>query len=73
MSLKDFVVMDRLGTGSFASVYKARRLVDQQIYALKKINMKALGPREKHNALNEIRLLACLSSPYIIGFCDSFF
>ena len=40
MSLKDFVIIDKLGTGSFASVYKARRLIDQQIYALKKIDMK---------------------------------
>jgi NIMA (never in mitosis gene a)-related kinase len=35
--------------------------------------MKALGTKEKNNALNEIRLLACLSSPYIIGYCESFF
>lgn len=45
MSLNDFVILEKLGSGSFASVYKARRLVDQQIYALKKIDLKALGPK----------------------------
>ncbi len=45
MSLQDFVILEKLGTGSFASVYKARRLIDQKIYALKKIDLKALGLR----------------------------
>ena len=43
MSLNDFVFMEKLGSGSFASVYKARRLIDQQIYAVKKIDLKALA------------------------------
>jgi NIMA (never in mitosis gene a)-related kinase len=37
MSLKEFVPMEKIGEGSFASVYKVRRLVDQQVYALKKV------------------------------------
>ena len=37
MSLKDFVMVGKLGSGSFATVYKARRLSDQQIYAIKKV------------------------------------
>lgn len=45
MSLKDFVIMEKLGAGSFATVYKARRLIDQNLYALKKIDMRALGQK----------------------------
>ena len=37
MSLKDFVVIGKLGAGSFATVYKARRLSDQSLYAIKKV------------------------------------
>ena len=37
MSLKDFVVMGKLGQGTFATVYKARRLSDQNLYAIKKV------------------------------------
>lgn len=37
-TLKDFEILGRLGEGSFASVYKARRYDDQTTYALKKVN-----------------------------------
>jgi serine/threonine protein kinase len=37
MSLRDFVIMEKLGQGSFAQVYKARRLTDQKLYALKQV------------------------------------
>ena len=34
--------------------------------------MSMLSAKEKENALNEIRILASLSSPYIVPFYDSF-
>jgi hypothetical protein len=37
MSLKDFVPIEKLGEGAFATVYKVRRMSDQQIYAMKKV------------------------------------
>ena len=37
-TLKDFEIISRLGEGSFASVYKARRYDDKAIYALKKVS-----------------------------------
>lgn len=38
-SIRNFIPLDRLGEGSFASVYKVRRVSDQQIYALKKVHI----------------------------------
>jgi len=35
-------------------------------YALKKVNIKELNEKEKENALNEVRILASIRSPYII-------
>jgi NIMA (never in mitosis gene a)-related kinase 1/4/5 len=49
------------------------RKSDQQTYALKKIKIGNLEPKEKQNALDEIRFLASISSPYIIGYRDAFF
>lgn len=40
---------------------------------MKKVKMSMLSAKEKENALNEIRILASLSSPYIVPFYDSFF
>ena len=38
MSLKDFEIIQKLGEGSYAKVYKALRLNDQKIYAIKQVN-----------------------------------
>ena len=36
-SLKNFTVLEKLGEGSFACVYKVVRNDDQKVYALKKV------------------------------------
>ena len=52
MSLKDFVIVAKLGEGAYSSVYKVQRIVDSQIYALKKVKMNNLSDKEQENALN---------------------
>lgn len=36
-TLRDFLPLYKLGTGSFSSVYKVKRITDNLIYALKKV------------------------------------
>lgn len=72
MSLKNFDILQPLGKGAYSTVYKVLRKCDQQIYALKKVNLKALSDKQKENALNEVRILASVKSPYIISYKDSF-
>ena len=66
MSLNDFEILDRLGEGAYSSVYKVRRFLDSQIYALKKVKMGKLSDKEKENALNEVRILASINHQNII-------
>jgi len=40
---------------------------------MKQIKMTQLNTHEKDNALNEIRLLASIDSPYIISYKTAFF
>ena len=72
MSLKEFQILNRLGEGSFSSVWKAKRLSDGKEYAMKKVKMGKLSEKEKQNALNEVRILASIQSPYIIGYKEAF-
>ena len=44
-----------------------------KIYALKKVSLGGLKEREKESALNEIRILASISHPNIIGYKESFY
>ena len=72
MSLKDFVILSKLGEGAYSSVYKVQRVADSQIYALKKVKMNNLSDKEQENALNEVRILASIKNPYIVGYKQAF-
>lgn len=47
MSLKDFVILSKLGEGAYSSVYKVQRISDSQTYALKKVKMTNLSLKEQ--------------------------
>ena len=64
--------MGKLGEGAYSSVYKVRRITDEQVYALKKVRMMNLSEKEKENALNEVRILASIHNPYIISYKEAF-
>ena len=42
-------------------------------YALKRIKIGNLDKKDKENTLNEVRLLASIKNPYVIGFREAFF
>ena len=65
--------MKKLGEGSFGSVYQVKKLSDQNIYAMKKVKMGKLSEKEKQGALNEIRILASINHPNVVGYKDAFF
>lgn len=52
MSISDFEIITKLGEGAYSSVYKVHRLVDQSVYALKKVKLVNLSARQIHNAAN---------------------
>lgn len=61
-----------IGKGSYSEVFKVLRKEDQQIYALKKVNIKSLSAKEQQNALNEVRILASISHDNVIAFKEAF-
>lgn len=52
--IKDFQILSKLGEGAYSSVYKVKRISDNQIYAMKRVKLLSLKEKEKENALNEI-------------------
>ena len=42
MSIKDFIVISKLGEGAYSTVYKARRHADSELYAIKMVKVKTL-------------------------------
>ena len=46
---------------------------DSKIYAMKKVKMQKLSSKERENALNEVRILASINHPNVIGYKEAFF
>lgn len=61
---EDFVEVGRLGKGGFGEVVKARKRLDGQLYAIKKIVQKSSTSLDE--VLKEVRLLSQLSHPSVV-------
>ena len=70
--MDDFEIIKKIGEGSFSIVYKVRRKQDHTLYALKKVKLQRLKEKERDNALNEVRILASIKSPFVIGYKEAF-
>ena len=71
-SISDFKKEKVIGKGSFGSVYLVRRIIDNQIYALKTVILEKLNKKEQENSVNEVRILASIKNPYVIGYKEAF-
>ncbi|XP_078274184.1 eukaryotic translation initiation factor 2-alpha kinase 1 isoform X2 [Rhinoraja longicauda] len=66
--VSEFEEIARLGKGSYGKVYKVRNKLDGQFYALKKILMKKFTKLGFMKVLREVKVLAGLQHPYIVGY-----
>ena len=71
-SMNDFKIEKILGKGSFSTVYLVRRKEDQKIYALKSVILEKLNKKEQQNSVNEVRILASVNHPNVIGYKEAF-
>ncbi|KAH8600853.1 kinase-like protein [Bisporella sp. PMI_857] len=66
---EDFVEEGRLGKGGFGEVVKARKKLDGQIYAIKKITQKSSASLTE--VLKEVRMLSQLSHPSVVRYYNT--
>ena len=71
--MENFEILTKLGEGSYSTVFKVKRKIDDKIYALKKVKLSNLNEKEKANSLNEVRILASVKSKYVISYKEAFF
>ena len=72
----EFEKIQTIGRGGFASVYKVRNILDNSLYAIKKIKIRIDNEnielqREISNVLQEIRYLAKFRSEFIVTYNHS--
>ncbi|NXD40806.1 E2AK1 kinase, partial [Copsychus sechellarum] len=66
--LNEFEEIARLGRGGYGKVYKVRNKLDGQFYAVKKIKIKKATRRDCMKVLREVKVLAGLQHPSIVGY-----
>ena len=68
MSLSEFEIVSQLGEGLYSNIFKVKRIEDGCIYALKKVQLIPMPAKEIQNAINEVRILASIRHPNVIGY-----
>ena len=71
--MNSFKIISKLGEGAYSIVYKVKRIIDNNVYALKKVKLLYLSEKEKQNSLKEVRLLASIKSNFVISYKEAFF
>ncbi|XP_054848812.1 eukaryotic translation initiation factor 2-alpha kinase 1 isoform X2 [Eublepharis macularius] len=66
--INEFDEISRLGKGGYGTVYKVRNKLDGQFYAIKKILIKKATKRDCMKVLREVKVLAELQHPNIVGY-----
>lgn len=67
-----FTLLEKVGEGSFSSVYKAVKDGEAGVYALKRVKIMKLKEKDQANTLNEIRLLASIRDKNVITYKEAF-
>lgn len=70
--MNQFKIISNLGDGAYSKVYKVKRIIDGNLYALKMVEMRNLSDKEKDNAINEVRILASIDHQNIISYKEAF-
>jgi NIMA (never in mitosis gene a)-related kinase len=71
--IQNYEIVKPLGKGKFSIVYMAKRLIDNSMCALKKINIfDMMVPKQREKCLKEVRLLQSMDHPNIVKLKDSF-
>ena len=70
--INNYKILKSIGAGSYGKVYKVQRLLDQKIYAMKKISLTQINSYYKNSILNEIKILSSHDSIHLIKYYDSF-
>ncbi|XP_058244015.1 serine/threonine-protein kinase ULK3 isoform X2 [Hemibagrus wyckioides] len=69
--LSDFLLTERLGSGTYATVYKAYRKTDgREAVAVKVVSKKSLNKSSMENLLTEIEILKTVRHPHIVQLKD---
>lgn len=72
LSLQDFEIQNKLGSGSFGIVFKIKHKETGKIYVLKQVNTAKMSYSEKKEAQKETVIHKTLDNKYIVKYMAHF-
>ena len=70
--IKDYIIKERLGIGSYGTVYKAKKKNSNQIYVIKQISLLGVVEQQINEYKLEASILSSIKSKYVVKYYDSF-
>ena len=70
--LRDYIIQQRLGVGSYGTVYKAKKKNTDEIYVIKQISLLGLVSQQINEYKLEASILSSIQSNYVVKYYDSF-
>ena len=72
-TLDNYEIIKEIGKGSYSTVYLVKKYSSNKEFALKKVNLAKLTPKERQNSLKEVNFLSEIKDPNVIGYEESFY
>ena len=70
--IRDYTLRDKIGVGSYGSVYKAAKKGEKQFFVIKIISLFNMSEKEKEDVEREAKFLNSINSPYVVKYYESF-
>eukprot|EP00696_Hemimastix_kukwesjijk_P003574 gnl/Hemi2/14377_TR4869_c3_g8_i2.p1 gnl/Hemi2/14377_TR4869_c3_g8~~gnl/Hemi2/14377_TR4869_c3_g8_i2.p1 ORF type:complete len:397 (-),score=108.84 gnl/Hemi2/14377_TR4869_c3_g8_i2:313-1503(-) len=68
--MENYEVLEKIGGGSFGSVFKIKRRRDGKVLVWKELNYGRMSDKEKQLLVSEVNILRELKSPHIVRYYD---
>ena len=70
--IEKYEVIKKIGKGSYGKVYEVKRKYDNEIFAMKTLDLSSMDQKNLTTTLNEIRFMCSIECEYICGYEESF-
>ena len=70
--IKDYIIQENLGLGSYGTIYKVLKKSNNNIYVIKRISLVGMTQEQIEKAKLESKILSSINSPYIVKYYESF-
>ena len=69
---QNYKIIEKLGQGSFGSIYKVLNINNNYIYVIKRILLKGTNKEQLKVIQNEAEILSSINNEHIVKYYDSF-